>query len=376
MAGKYHRKCVTIAPGQRKTVYAKTKAELKEKIKALQAEIDGGYIVPSNKVKISDVADQWLPFHAKKTGIAESTQLSYATTIRRHIVPMFRKLPIQNLTEFAIITKMDGKQDLSSSTRRKILITLRLVVKFAKRQGIISKDPMEHIPLPRQVNVTDRDMHCMNNEQSRGFLTAIGGMRFQNLFTILLSTGMREGELFALSVRHIIDDYRFVQIRRTLSDDVNGCPQIRPQPKTSASRRTIPLPEIARAAVLSEMALRMREGRQGHDLLFSTAGGTHHRRQNVIRRHFRPATKKAGLTDAMTIHDLRHTYATLALNAGIGVHLISKMLGHASVSITIDLYGHALPDATAAAAGLVDDVLSGREPAETALTAVSAVKVR
>jgi integrase len=99
-------------------------------------------------------------------------------------------------------------------------------------------------------------------------------------------------------------------------------------------------------------------GGQAHSLLFSTREGTFHLRQNVLTRHFRPTVRAADLHPEMRFHDLRHTYATLALNAKVGVHLVSKMLGHASVKITIDLYGHALPDATAEAAATMNQVLS------------------
>ena len=174
---------------------------------------------------------------------------------------------------------------------------------------------------------------------------------------IAIATGAREGELLALRMSDIIDDYRTIRIRRTLSDSKYGNPCIKNHPKTGASRRDVSLPELARKAVLDELTRRENDGRQSHELLFSTQEGTFHLRQNVLSRYFRPILKKAELP-SMTIHDLRHTYATLALNAGVGVHIVSKMLGHASVSVTIDLYGHALPDARREAAVRMNAVLS------------------
>lgn len=362
---KRHRKHVTIGRNQRKTVYGKTKAELDQKVKQLKSEVDSGHAVASSRTMIADVAEAWLPWHVKRKQIAESTELNYAGLLRKHIIPLFGQTPAQHLTEYGIIAKLSHRSNMSSSMQRKILLTLRLVIKHAIRQGVLGKDPSADIPLPAQVNESDKDMQCMNQEQAQLLLKALPGTRFGNMFTILLATGMREGEILALSVDDILDDFSVVRIRRTLSDGRDGRPKIRNQPKTAAGRRTIPLPDLARAAVIDEMKHRMGSP---HKLLFCTDGGKPHERQNVLRRHFRPTVKKAGLTEAMTIHDLRHTYATLALNAGVGVHLVSKMLGHASVKVTIDLYAHALPDATAEVARAIQTVLTAsKNPTMNAL---------
>jgi integrase len=362
---KRHRRHVTIAPNQRKTVYGKTKAELEEKVRRLKAEVNAGQAVPNNRATVTDVAESWLPWHVRRRSIAESSELQYRQLLNRHIIPLFGQTPIQHLTEIGVMAKLAHRSDMSTSSQRKILLTLRLVIKHGIRQGLIGKDPTVDIPLPQQVNQTDKDMHCMSTDQAQAFLDSCEGTRFGNLFTVLLATGMRQGELLALHVDDLIDDFTAIRIRRTLSDDRNGRPKIRNQPKTAAGRRTIPIPELARDAIIDE---RKQQVGSPHKLLFSTADGTPIERQNLIRRHFRPIVKAANLTEAMTIHDLRHTYATLALNAGVGVHLVSKMLGHASIKVTIDLYSHALPEATTEVANVMQQALTGtKKPTPDAL---------
>lgn len=365
--GAKFRRDVSVGGGRRVSVYAETKRLLELKVAKLRLEAESGTLVHSQKATVTELADKWLPFHVAEKELAESTELSYSTILRKHIKPLLGMMRVQQLTEHIITQKLAHRSHLSSSTRRKICLTLHLVIKYAKRQGVISKDPMEFISLPTQRNETDREMNCMNVSQAREFIAACDGARLENLFIISLATGAREGELLSVRVTDFVDDYKVMRIRRTLSDDREGNPRIKDQPKTSASRRNVPLPEIARTAVLSELSRRITEGRQDHDLLFSTSKDTFHLRQNVLSRHFRPIIRRAMLAPSMAIHDLRHTYATLALNAGVGVHLVSKMLGHASVKITIDLYSHALPDATAEAAAIVHSALTNGMPrAQTA----------
>ncbi|MCR9200715.1 MAG: site-specific integrase [Planctomycetaceae bacterium] len=355
-----YRKDVTVGPNQRKTVRASSKKELDEKVEALKRQVASGLIVGTGKEAVDKVANEWLEFHAIDRELEQSTILGYRNTIKAHITPLFGSYSIEQLTEQIIVSLIGHRQSSSPSTRRKILLVLRLTLTFAKRRGMIAHDPMEFMRLPGQKNVSDKAMTCMSLDQAKTFLRACEGVRFGRFFKILALTGMREGELLAARPQDFTKDYAAIWIRRTMSDNLEGEAIEKDAPKTKSSRRKLPLPALARDAVIEEVEARMKEGRTHHNTLFSTSAGTPPQRQNLMRRQFRPMLKKAGLPIEMTIHDLRHTYATCALNAGIGVHLVSKMLGHASVKITLDLYSHALPEATEDAVQVVDRMFGKR----------------
>lgn len=355
---KQHRRDITVGHRQRVSVYASSKRELNQKCAALLAEVHAGTFVLPNSQTVEEVSKMWLPYHVALNELTDSTRLSYEGCLNAHIVPLLGSLRVQELTEEVITRKLANRSYLSSSMRRKIFLTLHLVLKYARRKGLITKDPMEFMRAPTQRNESDRDMHCLNREQAAALFVAAGEDRLCNLFRLLLLTGARQGELLALRVDDIVEDFGLIRIRRTLSDSGEGGPRIKNETKTSAGRRDIPLGELARQAVLDEIAVRMREGRQKHELLFSSKAGTFHLRQNIMRRHFRPVLRRAKLDKGTRVHDLRHSYATLALSEGVSPHLVSKLMGHSSIKVTIDLYGHALREDTVEAARMVNGIFA------------------
>jgi len=96
---------------------------------------------------------------------------------------------------------------------------------------------------------------------------------------------------------------------------------------------------------------------EDHGLVFSSMTGTPIRRQNLHRRSFKPLLEEAGLPD-IRFHDLRHTFASIALGKGANINTVSKMLGHSSVKVTLDVYGHLMPGMQAEALGYLDGVFS------------------
>lgn len=360
------RKDVTVGDGKRKTVRAKSKKELDEKVEALKRQVAAGLVVGTGKEKVADLADAWLKFHTIDREIGQSTALSYRRVINCHIAKLFRDHKIEDLNERIILSVMELRQTMSPASRRKILLVLRMIIKYAMRRGMIIKDPMEYMRIPAQKPLTDKSHRCLDVTQTQCLIDACHGTRFGELFILLAMTGMRSGEALALRPKDFTDDFNWVTISRTLSDDVNGNPHIKDETKTDAGKRNVPLPPQARDAVLRELRVMDSKPSVPTGTLFTNSKGQIPTRQDLLQYYFRPLAKSIGLPKAMSVHDLRHTYATCALNAGIGVHLVSKMLGHSSVKITLDLYSHALPDETANAAKVIGGLFSGgNNPNET-----------
>jgi integrase len=184
----------------------------------------------------------------------------------------------------------------------------------------------------------------------QSLLEAARGDRLEALYHLALSTGLRQGELFALGWRSGVDlEAGEVRVRRTLSW-IKGEGYTFAPPKNESSRRIVRLrPEavlllrVHRKRMLEERMMGARKAELG--LVFCSTVGTPLRRQNVQRRNFKPLLERAGLPQEVRFHDLRHTFATLALSRGADVKTISHMLGHSSIRTTLDIYAHVLPQA-------------------------------
>lgn len=137
------------------------------------------------------------------------------------------------------------------------------------------------------------------------------------------------------------------------------------EPKTSRSRRTLPLPMSLVSALIEhrrkqgESRLKKGADYQNNDLVFATSEGTPILLRNLVRRHFRPVITRAKLSESFRLYDLRHSCATLLLSAGENPKVVSERLGHASIVLTLDTYSHVLPSMQQAATEKLEKILYG-----------------
>ncbi len=183
------------------------------------------------------------------------------------------------------------------------------------------------------------------------------------LFTLALATGMRQGELLGLRWRDVDLDAEVVRVRQALTHDPTAHTYRFKEPKTKHSRRQIALAAPATQAlkrqriVQAEQRLKLGEAWLDQDLVFPNEGGGSLSPRTVHHRLVR-LLKQAGLP-RIRFHDLRHTAATLLLGARVNPKVVSEMLGHANIAITLDIYSHVLPDMQQDAAAAMSTVLIG-----------------
>ncbi len=199
------------------------------------------------------------------------------------------------------------------------------------------------------------EMATLTEDQARAFVHAAKTDRLEALYVLALTSGMRQGELLALRWRDVDLKTGTILVRATLQKTADGFTYA--PPKTKRSRRKITLTSIAIEALSRHHARQSKErlalgsAWQDRDLVFPNTVGDPIQKSNLIYQSFRPLLERAGLP-LIRFHDLRHTAATLMLLQGVHPKVVSEMLGHASISITLDLYSHVLPnmqkDATAA----------------------------
>ena len=189
-------------------------------------------------------------------------------------------------------------------------------------------------------------------------LSAASGDRYEALYVVAVTAGLRRGELLGLTWEDVSFRYRRLWVRRTPQQGELLAP------KTPTSRRSITLPKRAVGALAGhrERQQEERTGKNGawteNGLVFPNRVGNFTCGDNLCSRSFKPLLKKAGLPD-IRFHDLRHTCATLLLVEGVHPKYVQALLGHASVGLTLDLYSHWMPSMGEAAAGAMDDALEG-----------------
>jgi integrase len=208
--------------------------------------------------------------------------------------------------------------------------------------------------------VVTPEMRPLSPAQARTLLEAAKSNRLEALYVLAVTTGMRQGELLGLKWGDVDLKCGTVRVRRTLTL-AKGGPRLT-EPKTKGSRRQIRLTASAVAALERHRANQDGEGAaRGHNwkdqgLVFCSRRGTPIRRDNLHSKSWKPLLGRAGLPDTR-FHDLRHTCATLLLTKGVHPKIVSEMLGHSSIAITLDTYSHVIPGLEDVAALAMEDAL-------------------
>jgi len=288
---------------------------------------------------------------------------SYVRTrydVRGCIIPSLGHHQLAKLTAQQVQTFYAHKlgEGYATATVRHMHTTLRDALQNALKLGLVHRNVADMVEPPR---IQQAEMTALTEQQARMLLDAVAGERLEALVVLALATGMREGELIALRWRDLDLDGGLVQVSRTLKQTSQG--RQFGKAKSKRSRRPIALPTSADAVLRRHRAqqveerLRLGEAWQDNDLVFCDEIG---RRLSPSRFNaigwFGRVVRRAGVP-AIRFHDLRHTAATLLLARGINVKVVSEMLGHANISITLSLYGHVLPHMQREAAATMDEVL-------------------
>ena len=232
------------------------------------------------------------------------------------------------------------------------------VIESAFRQAVrwrmLAEDSCTGVDLPR---VKQKEMDALNVEECRQFLAVAAESKWYALLALTLTTGMRPSEYLALKWSDIDWQRGTASVSRTIQ--VSGASWAFDDTKRKRSRRIVKLQNFVLEAL---RGLQSKRGigaeancNQAHDLIFVSETGTPPT-QRVVKREFRRLLAKAGIRP-VRLYDLRHTAATLGIAAGVSVKVISDLLGHASISFTLERYSHVLPSIQDEAAAKVERLL-------------------
>ena len=306
------------------------------------------------QVTLDEFLDHWLKTAAKPK-VREKTYRDYEAMLRRYIRPHIGTKIIAVLSPLDIQGAYQQMIDrnLSARTIRYAHAVLRCALRQAIRWQLLLNDPTQGVQLPRQQS---REMRVLTTEQARVFLRVAVRTSYGPIFAIALTTGMRPSEYLALCWQDVEWERGTVGIVRTLQRSEG---QWRfAETKRAGSRRVVKLQSwlLSLLRKVREESAEQTRDDVFSDLIFTTARGGPINEDYLVKKHFKPILRQAGLPE-IRLYDLRHTAATLALTVGISPKVVSEQLGHASAAFTLDTYSHVLPHMQEEAAAKMEAAL-------------------
>ena len=344
---------------KRKTLYGKTRQEVAAKLAKALSDREGGLTFDAGSLTVSEYLDRWLADSVKDT-VRQRTWERYEQIVRVHIKPTLGRIKLKGLTPAHIRGLYREKLDagLSPRTVQYIHTTLHKALKDAVGDGLIPRNVTEAVRAPRPAK---KEVRPLSPDQARTFLEAARGDRYEALYVLAVTAGLRAGELLGLKWEDIDLDVGTLAVRRTLSEARSG--RFFEAPKNGKGRSI----KLTRQAV---EALRIHRKRQNEErlrfgtlwqdsgLVFPAQTGTPMNAKNLTARSFKPLLERAGLSRTVRLHDLRHTCATLLLGKGVHPKIVQELLGHATLAITLDTYSHVLPNLQGEAVSAMESALS------------------
>jgi integrase len=341
-------------------LYGKTRQVVAEKLTKAMADRDRGLIFDTGKMTLGDYLDRWLADSVKRT-VRNSTYERHEEIVRLHIKPTLGRVGLKKLTPAHVRGLYSEKLDsalLAPATVRKIHSTLHKALSQAVSDGIVPRNAAD-VKAPRP---TPEEMRPLSEDEARAFLDAArqSGERFEALYVLAISTGLRRGELLGLRWDDVDLERGTLRVGRALVRD--GGRHTLGETKTKRGRRQINLTPRTVNALKAHRKKQLEEKMKlaglykNHGLIFASTVGTPVNPENLVNRSFKPLLKKAALP-TIRFHDLRHTCATLLLSRGIHPKLVQELLGHATIAMTLDTYSHYLPSMGDQAAGAMGDAL-------------------
>lgn len=350
---------------RRRKVTGQTQQHVRDRLEALRRSVVVGPGLPA-EMTVQRFLEHWISDVLPLANLSLTTRIQYERMARLYIIPTIGRKRLDQLSPADVRTMLKtlSDQGLSPGTLRQARSVLSRALRTAEVDGLIVRNPARLVDGVKQDAAEGR---TLTPQQARTLLSACQGHEYEALVPTLLSLGLRKGEALGLSWRDVeLDTPARLQVRRALKKDGRGGLYL-DEPKTSRSRRALRLPaplvESLRAhrARQNEQRLAFGPGWGGHwaahDLVFTNSvGGPLD--PDRVNRQIQLLTDEAGL-GRWTPHELRHSAASLLLAQGVPLKTVSETLGHSSIRVTADVYGHLLDDARAEAATAMEAALWG-----------------
>ena len=330
-----------------RSVSGKTQKEVAQKLREISVEIDKRTYLAPTKLTVKDWLDTWVKEYLED--IKPSTKYLYTRNVDMYIIPNLGSVKLDALTSPMVqalynrLHKADKKdvKPLSAKTIRSLHGVLHKALQQAVLNGYIRVNPTDACKPPR---VVKKEIQPLDETQVSEFLKAIQGHPHEYLYKITLFSGMREGEILGLTWDCVDLEHGTLLIKQQLRrEQQKGGKYYFSPPKNNKSRVLSLAPSVVqlfRLQKLKQNGMRLEAGNswEENNLIFSnqTGGFLSYR---TVYDCFKRIVDKIG-SPSTRFHDLRHTYAVLAIKSGDDIKTVQENLGHATAAFTLDVYGH------------------------------------
>lgn len=319
-------------------------------------------------MRFCDLTEQYFKVYAPNR-LKPITAYNYNNLINYHFMDYFGNKKLKDittgmLTEFFNTHKAAGKdgnlKPLAPATSKKLYTIMQSILSFATQQGYININPAKGVILPTKNIKAEEKRKYMTEEELQRFLNMLDGYsEFNTMIKVLLYTGMRSGEMLGLQWQDIDFDNNIITIKHTLTDV--GGNHFLTTPKTKTSQRYIAMGTTVRELLLEHKThhqelIQAIPNFPHPEMVFTSERGNYKDRSS-LNTSFKRFLNGSGL-EFLTLHSLRHCNATLLINNGVDLKIVSEHLGHSDIGITANIYADVLASTKRKTADLIETVIS------------------
>ena len=341
--------------GKRRSAMGKTRREALDRADQIVQKRKKGLRTEEAKASLANFLEHFLEFYKTEGGVALRTWQDYRYHAEKNVIPAIGAVTLSDLKPRDVDLWLKSLRDrgLGDRTVEYAQAVLRRALQFAVEWEILDRNPaaarFRVAKRKRTVKPGGAKVQFLHPDGARRFLEVARGDRHEALYALAITTGLRPEELYGLRSKDIDLDATRLTVNQVLSKTRRKKGEDVPRfvfgpPKTDKSRRTIDFPDFVRALLIEER-LRVIESRalagkswKENGLVFPSEVGTPLEERNVLRR-FQAVCEANGLP-RLRLYDLRHTHASLLIHEGVHPKKISERLGHSSIKLTMDTYGH------------------------------------
>lgn len=322
----------------RKSVIGNTKEEVQEKLAKLKYEMYSGKLVAANKMTFGQLMNLILKDKLAMNEIQTQTYHRNIETLK--ICEPLDNIPIQEIDSTMLQQFLVSRIDYAQTTINKIYILLNQCFREAMKRKIITENPMDNVKKPKSRKKTKK-IRALTVDEQRKLYEVLQNekVKYKEQMLISMFTGMRMGEINALYVSDINKTFNFINIDKTIAHDLHGRAFLNDTPKTEAGERNIPINDMVQPVIDEVLE---RRNLTNDKMLFRADNGNLVT-TNQVNNELKRILEKYKIVDKtvkgdITLHSLRHTYATRCIEGGMPPKVLQKLLGHTDIKVTLDTY--------------------------------------
>lgn len=320
-----------------KSFYGRSKGETREKAEEYKAQYSKGETVNKN-ISFTEWSEKWLKTYKEKNIKSSTYKFKYTSFLETHLKPYFKQVKIANISQIDIQNFINAKSEFSKDTQKRYVYILKAIFESAVDNDIIYKNPVKNIVLKSGVSKNEKLTYTQAEVDK--IIEFAKSHKYGAAIIVFLKTGVRRGELLALQWKDIDFENNIINIQRAVADiPVNGIlkPVIEENSnETKNHDRQIPFNDMVREVLLKI--------EKTNEFVFPNQKGEINSPNNYSRRQYaffmKELQKEYPEIKKLSPHELRHTCGTLLYESGVDLRIIQKIMGHADLKTTSEIYIH------------------------------------